>query len=308
MLSAIVPTRDRPDLLRDCLVTLAAQLVEPGELEVVVIDDGSAVDLESVVAEAPAGLVTVRYVRQEPAGLTVARNHGAEVAGGDVLAYLDDDTLVSQGWASAVLAAFDATGCDGLAGRVELKLEGPAPRWLDSGRLRLYLSELDLGAGPRREIEPPLLPVGANCAVRRAAFDRVGGFRSGFGRSGASLLSNEELDFFRRVRATGGTIVYEPEAHVLHRVPESRLTIEWFRRRSHAQGVSDVLLDPPAASARQPAIVARELLRGGRAAPILVQNLLQGHGPTNARLWLSYCRGRLDAVRRAVATSTSPMG
>ena len=298
MLSAIIPTRDRPDLLRDCLVTLAAQDVTAGSFEVIVVDDGSTADLATVVAEAPQGDVAVRYVRQEPSGLTAARNHGASVAGGTVLAYLDDDTLVSPGWAAAVTRAFDETTCDGLAGRVELQLEGPAPRWLDTARLRLYLSELDLGVEGRRELEPGVLPVGANCAVRRSAFDRLGGFRPGFDRMGASLLSNGDLEFFARLRATGGSILYEPSAHVLHRVPAERLTKAWFRRRSYAQGLSDVLLDPPPADRSLAASIAREGLRAGRAGPILLRNLAHGRGPTNARLWLTYCRGRVDALRR----------
>jgi len=246
VLSAIIPTRDRPDLLRDCLTSLIAQQVDPGSMEVVVIDDGSECDLGSVVADIPIGPIPIRLIRQAPSGLTTARNSGAAVAQGSVLAYLDDDTLVSPGWADAVISAFAETGCDGLAGRVELQFEAPRPRWVDGSRLRLYLSELELGTAPRAELGANLLPVGANCAVSRAAFDRIGGFRRGFGRVGSSLLSNEDLDFFARVRATGGVIVYEPAAHVLHRVPAERLTIAWFRRRSYAQGLSDILLDPRA--------------------------------------------------------------
>lgn len=297
MLSAIIPTRDRPDLLRDCLLTLIAQDADPNAFEVVVIDDGSECDLAAALTALPTSPVSIRLIRQEASGLTTARNHGASVARGDALAYLDDDTLVAPGWAAAVIAAFQDTGCDGLAGRVELQFEAPRPRWVDGSRLRLYLSELELGTGDRVTLPPPLLPVGANCAVRRTAFDRIGGFRRGFGRVGSSLLSNEDLDFFTRVRATGGDIVYEPAAHVLHRVPAERLTIAWFRRRSYAQGLSDILLDPPPEGQPRAVTMVRELLRSTRAAPILVSNMLHIHGSVNARLWLTYCRGRRDGVR-----------
>src|SRR5438874_11758071 len=95
VLSAIIPTRDRPELLADCLATLCQQDIGAGALEIVVIDDGSSSDLEVVVNALPASLATIRLVRQAPAGLTAARNRGAEVATGDFLAYLDDDTLVA---------------------------------------------------------------------------------------------------------------------------------------------------------------------------------------------------------------------
>lgn len=296
MLSAIIPTRGRLDLLHDCLRSLIEQDIDPSAFEVVVIDDGSECDLSPAVASLPPSPISIRLIRQEPSGLTAGRNHGASIANGSILAYLDDDTIVSPGWAAAVISAFEETGCDGMAGRVELQFEAPRPRWIEAARLRLYLSELELGAG-RVPLEPPWLPVGANCAVTRAAFDRLGGFRDGFDRVGGSLLSNGDLEFFARLRDGGGTIVYEPGAHVLHRVPAERLTLAWFRRRSYAQGLSDMLFDPPPEGQARIVTIGREIARAGRAAPILVSNLLEGHGPTNARLWLTYCRGRLDAVR-----------
>ncbi|MGQ0431088.1 MAG: glycosyltransferase [Microthrixaceae bacterium] len=296
MLSVLIPTRGRPDLLHDCLRTLIAQDVDPSALEIVVIDDGSECDLAPAVEHLPTTAIPIRLIRQEPSGLTAGRNHGAAMAHGSILAYLDDDTLVSPGWAAAVISAFADTECDAVAGRVELQFEAPCPRWVNGSRLRLYLSELELGEGPRTELEPPALPVGANCAVRRSAYDRLGGFRPGFDRIGSSLLSNGDLEFFARLRAAGGSIVYEPAAHVLHRVPASRLTKAWFRRRSYAQGLSDVLFDPPATGSSAVAL-AREVLRAARAVPILVSNLRHGRGPVNARLWLTYCHGRIDALR-----------
>ena len=296
-LSAIIPTRDRLALLQDCLATLAVQQMSAGDFEVIVIDDGSTCDLSPALDAFAESSTPVRLVRQEPSGLTTARNRGASEAVGSVLAYLDDDTLVSPGWASAVADAFERSDFDGLAGRVELQFEAPPPRWIEAARLRLYLSEFDLGTGEVRPLPDPLLPVGANCAVTRGAFDRLGGFREGFDRVGQSLLSNGDLEFFRRLRAKGGRIAYAPNAHVLHRVPAQRLTSAWFRQRAYAQGLSDVLLDPPPTGSRARSL-AREVARSARAAPILFRNLAHGHGAMNARLWLVYCRGRRDGIRQ----------
>jgi glycosyltransferase involved in cell wall biosynthesis len=291
--SAIIPTRDRPDLLRDCLGTLVAQEVLAGALEVVVVDDGSTVPLEPVVLEHAGARVPVRYARQDGQGLNPARNHGAAIGQGDVLAYLDDDTLVSPGWARAQIDAFEQWGCDGLAGRIELQLEGDEPPWL-SPRLRTFLSELDLGPSPCWLEDR--LPVGANCAVTRAAFDRVDGFRSGLDRQGASLVSNGDGEFFRRVKRQGGRLAYWPAAHVRHRVPPERLTVEWFLRRARAQGVSDGLLDPPAGGLVTWGRRAREAARAARLGPIVAKGLLTGTGTTSAQVWLAYCRGRSATV------------
>ena len=108
-LSAIVPTHDRPAELRRCLDTLRAQVGTGDRLEVVVIDDGSSSDIQGLVASvAEAGPVAMRCERQALGGVNRARNHGAAIARGDVLAFLDDDTLVCPGWAGALLARLRA--------------------------------------------------------------------------------------------------------------------------------------------------------------------------------------------------------
>lgn len=284
MLSVIIPTRDRPQLLADCLTTLAAQETASGSFEVIVVDDGSEADLAAIAARFHG----VRCIRQEPAGLNAARNHGAGVAHGAILAYLDDDTLVAPGWAAAVADAFERDGCEGLAGRIQLRMEGPVPRWL-TPRMRTYLSELDLGPRPLDLDEGPL-PFGANCATTRLAFERLGGFRDGLDREGDSLLSNGDIEFFDRLRAHTGRIRYRPDASVLHRVPAERLTKNWFRRRAWAQGLGDGLIDPAGS-------VSREVVRAGRSVPILARNAAAGRGSVAAELWLRYCAGRIAGLR-----------
>jgi len=296
MLSAIIPTRDRPDLLADCLATLARQDVPTGLLEVIVVDDGSDVDLRATV-EAVGGPVPMRYVRQEPSGLNVGRNHGAALARSDLFAYLDDDTLVSPGWALAMVDAFETFACDAVAGRTELLLEGPEPRWL-SRKLRQYLAECDLG--PDACWMPAgSVPVGANCAVSRHGFERAGAFALGLDRIGGSLVSNGDTEFFLRLIDRGGSIAYAPDASVHHRVPPHRLTREFFLRRAHAQGVSDVLMTRTHGAVA----FAREAARAARAVPIAGRNVAEGRGLTGARVWLAYCEGRVDAMRGSARTA-----
>jgi glycosyltransferase involved in cell wall biosynthesis len=239
-LSAIVPTHNRPAALRACLVTLQRQDADPDALEVVVVDDGSEEDMSALVAEvAASGPIPMRCERQPTSGLNGARNRGAEVSSGEVLAFLDDDTLVSPEWASAMLAAFSGHPCAAVGGSVELKLAGPEPDWMRSRRN--FLAEYDLGPEPVWLDREPV-PVGANCAVLRSEFERIGRFRAGLDRIGRSLVSNGDTEFFLRLRDGGGRLRYEPGAHVLHCVPADRLTTRYFARRYYAQGVSDELL------------------------------------------------------------------
>lgn len=296
-LSAIVPTHDRPGALRACLETLREQTVAPEQLEVIVVDDGSSSDVAAVVSDAGAGApVPMRCESQPPTGLNGARNRGVAVAGGDVLAFLDDDTLVSPQWAQALLDAFCDHDCAGVGGRVELELAAAPPPWL--AVRRYYLAEYDLGDDPCWLTGDPV-PVGANCAVRRSDFERVGGFRDGLDRIGGSLVSNGDTEFFRRLRTAGGRLRYEPRAHVRHCVPADRLTIEFFLRRHYAQGISDELMfaiETGASSQRRrrAARIARELRRQAPAmANTVVRDLARGRGLVNARFFAQYWRGRM---------------
>jgi len=89
-ISVVVPTRDRPDLLRECLLSLASQSVPPGMFEVVVVDDGSGVETESVCRSAP---LPVRYVRSGEAGIATAKNAGASEATAPIVLFFDDDDV-----------------------------------------------------------------------------------------------------------------------------------------------------------------------------------------------------------------------
>jgi glycosyltransferase involved in cell wall biosynthesis len=292
----VIPSRDRHALLADCLASLRGQ-EPPGGWELIVVDDGSEEPLEVTVERCAAAELPVRCLRQDAAGLNAARNFGLSHVTGEIVAFLDDDTIVSPGWAMALDRGFAETGCDAIGGRVVLGFEGglEPPRWLTEQRL-LYLSRYDLGDSPRPILATPF-PVGANFAVARARLEALGGFREGLDRVGGELISNGEWELLRRLVGAGGTVLYWPAAEVCHRVPAERLTKEWFRRRARAQGTSDVLTDP-LGTGSYPLRAAREVVRAGRALPILARRLVEGRGSFDAELWVVACQARLSELGR----------
>jgi len=291
-LSVVVPTFNRAAMLRDVLAGLVAQDADPASYEVVVVDDGSTDDTAAAVASFTHSEVAVRCVTQANEGLNAARNTGAVHAAASLIGYLDDDVWLPRSYVTELLSAFQTwPEADVVAGRVTPFYEVEPPAWLNE-KLRDYLSIYDAGIEPRL-LESSDYPRGANFGVRKATIDRVGGFRAGLDRRGGSLVSNGELEFFRRVQASGGRGVYWPSAVVQHRVPAERLTLPFFLRRAAAQGVSDALM---AASSSRGRVVARELLRVGRCVPILGKGIASGRGTAGARIWLAYCRGRVSAV------------
>ena len=92
LVSVVVPTRDRPDLLTTTLRSIVRQRSVP--LEVVVVDDASA-DSDAVPAVVEAlDDGRIRIVRQSvSAGVGTARNRGLAASTGTWIAFCDDDDL-----------------------------------------------------------------------------------------------------------------------------------------------------------------------------------------------------------------------
>jgi glycosyltransferase involved in cell wall biosynthesis len=234
--TVIVCTHNRADILERCIDAIARELED--ECEIVVVDSASTDDTGSVIGQLQGRWPMLRHEHLAESGLSRARNHGIEVARGDVLLFLDDDAEPRPGWFRALIGAFDDPNVAGAGGPSQLVWPGGEPSWATEEQCTLF-SAFDLG-GPGRFFEPGHHPFGVNMAVRREWAEKLGGFSSGLGRRGASLLSNEELVFFARLAELGGRSWYEPGAQVLHHVPDDRRSRVWLLRRAWAQGRSDV--------------------------------------------------------------------
>ena len=88
--SVIIRSKDEADRLKLTLRSLARQTEQA---EVVVVNDGSTDHTEDVVAEAATWMQLVRVDNKRPLGRSGAANAGAAVACGDILIFLDGDTL-----------------------------------------------------------------------------------------------------------------------------------------------------------------------------------------------------------------------
>jgi glycosyltransferase involved in cell wall biosynthesis len=89
-MSVIVITRNRSDLLRDCIKSILNQTFE--RFEFLIIDDGSTDDTEEVVSEFKDP--RIRYFKRPAQGIPFARNFGAKNARGEYITIMDDDDLM----------------------------------------------------------------------------------------------------------------------------------------------------------------------------------------------------------------------
>ena len=166
--SIVIPTRDRPAALKNCLESLAGLDYPSQAFEVIVVDDGSARTVEPVIGSLRNGM-QVTLLRFEQQGPANSRNSGAAAARGDWLVFLDDDCRPASGW----LAAFDAAKpCeDELLGGMTLNgLEHIAPS-AASQRLLDFLYEYFF-----ERSSPFCFFASNNLAVAVHRFRRLGGF------------------------------------------------------------------------------------------------------------------------------------
>jgi glycosyltransferase involved in cell wall biosynthesis len=215
-LSVVVPTRDRPQLLAACINAIS-QALRPGD-ELIVSDSGVP-DAELAVVVAECG---GRLVRSSP-GASRQRNIGASQARHDVIAFIDDDVRVAPEWTAAVVEAFVMhPEVAFVTGRLEVPPEQEG-----------YGRPVSIKAQEQAAVLTPetrgTLGHSANMAVRRAAFDRVGGFDERLG-PGAPFRAAEDGDLIDRLFAAGYVGRYEPAARGWHdqwRTRNDLVKLEW---------------------------------------------------------------------------------
>lgn len=96
MLSVIIPTYNRKDVLRKCLEALYNQRYAKEKYEIILIDDGSSDGTEAMISSlASYSPVIARYFRQENKGPAAARNVGVRNAKGELVLFIGDDIIAT---------------------------------------------------------------------------------------------------------------------------------------------------------------------------------------------------------------------
>ncbi len=209
--SIIVPVYNQLHLSLACLRALADCGDRTG-FEVIVVDDGSSDASQRLLPSIPG----VRYHRNaRNLGFIGACNTGAELARGQFLVFLNNDTTVQPGWLDALLATFVAYPDTGLAGS---KLVYPDGRLQEAGGIvfadgsgwnyERFADPSHPRFGFVREVD---YCSGAAIALPRELFMRLGGFDMHY-----APAYYEDTDLAMRVRQEGLKVRYQPASVVVH--------------------------------------------------------------------------------------------
>jgi mycofactocin system glycosyltransferase len=205
--TVVVPAHDRPAALDRCLASLGRAA------PVVVVDDASVdpIAVSDVCLRHDARLVR----RSSNGGPGAARESADGVVATDLVAFVDSDCTVPDGWLDNLAWHFADPDVAAVAPRVRPAAVAPDRERRSVRRFGLSHSPLDLGpdegeVGPERAVR--YVPTAA-LVVRRVALQAVGGFDP-------ALRVGEDVDLVWRLVDAGWRIRYDPSVVVSHVEPD----------------------------------------------------------------------------------------
>lgn len=240
VISVIVCVYNREQYILKCLESVASQSFNRNGYELIVINNNSTDRSEHCCRkfEEEHPDLHFSYMVESQQGVSHARNRGIDVARGDIIAFIDDDSFIGKEFLTVVSRFFqDHPDVNMAGGKIQLVFEADKPGWLSPFLIPL-LGQLDLGKRIKR-FPPHKYPFGSNLCVRRDFIKEKGGFNTKLGRKGNILESGEEKDLAWRVRRSGDTIFYIPQAVVYHHVSQEKITKEYIRKLATGIGYSE---------------------------------------------------------------------
>ena len=191
-LSFVVPAYNEEAYLPACLESVLAQTRELGDAVEIIVVNNASTDRTREVA---LGYPGVRVVDEPQKGLTFARQAGFAASSGELIANVDSDSRLTEGWVAKVLAEFAAEP-------KLVALSGPfiyydmSPSQRVSVRIFYAIAYL-VYALNRYVLRAGSMVQGGNFVLRRAALEKIGGFNT------AIAFYGEDTDIARRMNQVG---------------------------------------------------------------------------------------------------------
>jgi glycosyltransferase involved in cell wall biosynthesis len=210
-ISFIIPMKNASKYISRCLEAILAEM-ESGD-EIIVVDNGSTDDSVSIAGQIKD--VTILHCPEGTIGYL--RNYGASRSQGDILAFIDADCVISQGWRSHVIKNLEAEGISATGSRYEIPENAV---WIE----KAWFSQKILKAAPASYINS------GNFAIKREAFSSVGGFDE-------KLITGEDAELGWRLNGKGYIIIEDPEVECVHLGNPKTLKDFYRKQKWHALGM-----------------------------------------------------------------------
>ncbi|MFH0703068.1 MAG: glycosyltransferase [bacterium] len=239
-ISLIICTKNRSDMIADVLKSAINQSLNSKKYEVIIVDQSTNKKTQELVRNFP----DFKYIKIDSTGLSVSRNQGIKHSQGKILVFVDDDVLFDENYLKNILDFFDNSELkpDFIGGKTHIKYLSQKPDWID-GPLLGILAYSDYGNEPLiYDSHPKHVPYGCNMAIKRECLEKIGGFSNYINNLDPDLTENEDVILANKLRNMGYNLAYCPQMLVYHKMPASRLTYEYYKKRYFSQGCSDAYI------------------------------------------------------------------
>lgn len=223
LLSVIVCTYNRWDLLASCLKSLASQCCDPSLYEVIIIDNNSIDSPKEVAMRAIKENDNFKYIHEPRQGLSYARNRGWREASGKYIAYIDDDAIAEEKWCSNILHYFSNIS------PVPAAIGGPILPWYIDSPPKWFKDEFEernfgQESGFLDVEKYPFGFSGSNMVIRKDILESYGGFSTELGMIDGNIRMGEDSELFFKLIREGEQLFYAEDVVVRHAVEKSTMT------------------------------------------------------------------------------------
>jgi len=241
--SVIIPTLNQSTKLKQCLAHFSELSFDSDLFEVLVIDNGSTDDTKDISLSFQDKIENLRYLFCESPGLMAARHMGCDMAKGEILCYLDDDSLVTKDWLKGISESFADDDVAMVGGPCIPEYETEPPYWVEyfwseteHGKTNTVLSLLDFGK--QKLFISPGFVYGCNYSIRKKIFLEFGGTNPDyFPEKHRQFQGDGESGLAAKISSSGYKTVYDPRVKIRHLIPESRLNMEYFCWKRYYNGI-----------------------------------------------------------------------
>lgn len=233
VISVVVCTYNRADLLPGCLQSLAEQTLDKSLYEIIVINNNSTDATQEMAEGFTARYPNFRVVVETKQGLSHARNRGYMEARGEYAAYIDDDARADKGWIEGIID-FTKRHPEVVA------FGGPytsfslvdVPKWYKESYGSWSLGERE------RPIDKTEWINGTNMVFKKPLLIELGGFHTGVGMSGNTISYGEETNLLIKVKDRNLPVYYVPGIVVEHLVADYKMSLGWMIKSFYMSGFS----------------------------------------------------------------------
>ena len=232
-------TMDRYDVFTEAVESALAQTYDP--IEVVLVIDGNPEVYERAVGDFGDRENVVISDNDENQGISYSRTRGAELASGEIVAFIDDDGVAEEDWIANLVETYEKTDAVAVAGYVAPDWQTEKPDFFPE---EFYWLVGCTEVGFAEDGEEVRNGYGSNVSYKRDVFLDVGGYDVNTGRKGDRHIQAHEAPVGIRIReAYGQGVVYIEDAIVHHKLFAYRGEFRWLVFRSFWQGFSKRVME-----------------------------------------------------------------